>query len=381
MLRSSTPLNSIPSGEVYRGLQAVRAIAAVMVVVEHTMLYVRERLDPSVVVWDGGRLGVYAFFVISGFVMQLAVQQPRSPSWQMFAVRRVIRIVPLYWILTSVKVLVLALAPAVVLHAALSPRVVWLSYAFLPSRNIDGKVVPLLGVGWTLEMEMLFYALVTLALATRVNPMTLCALVTSVLTICHVVRGDSWPAWAFYGDPIVLFFLAGMALAKWTADHDNRRLLLWFTWIIALWCFAWTLQAPDDAVSDFARIAKSIAVLVTMTLVVAAEPWLHRRVPRWLEFLGDATYAIYLSHPFIAPGIPVALGLLGLGGAGWIWAGYGAAVVVTFAVGVVLHVTVERPITARLRRAVSRARDGGPDRNARLEVVDVRSGPAHDDAR
>jgi exopolysaccharide production protein ExoZ len=90
-------------------------------------------------------------------------------GWLVFSHRRVIRIVPMYWLATTVKLVVMVLAGEFVLHARLSPLDTVMSYLFLPTRNSDGNVFPLLGVGWTLNFEMLFYLLFALALSLRAS--------------------------------------------------------------------------------------------------------------------------------------------------------------------------------------------------------------------
>ena len=82
---------------------------------------------------------------------------------------RVLRIVPLYWLMTSVKVLLLFLSGGSALHSILSPETVVCSYLFLSARNLDGKIEPLTGVGWTLSFEVFFYALFAVALTVRAN--------------------------------------------------------------------------------------------------------------------------------------------------------------------------------------------------------------------
>ena len=53
----------------------------------------------------------------------------------------------------------MVLAGEFVLHSRFSPLDTVMSYLFLPTRNGDGNYFTLLGVGWTLNFEMLFYML------------------------------------------------------------------------------------------------------------------------------------------------------------------------------------------------------------------------------
>src|SRR5271156_3493356 len=53
----------------YLGLQVLRVMAAVLVLITHSGFYASERLDRSFTYWETGAAGVDLFFVISGFVM------------------------------------------------------------------------------------------------------------------------------------------------------------------------------------------------------------------------------------------------------------------------------------------------------------------------
>ena len=79
----------------------------VFVMLVHNAGYVFE-------VSDLGAAGVDLFFVISGFIMVYTTHgsfgQPGASA--SFLRRRVIRIVPIYWLYTNVTVLLLAFAPA-----------------------------------------------------------------------------------------------------------------------------------------------------------------------------------------------------------------------------------------------------------------------------
>src|ERR1700712_2104089 len=106
----------------FRNIQALRVFASLQVLLLHASFYAHERLDDDFELIGPGILGVDVFFAISGFVVAPAVL-PRpggaEKTWRRFATQRVIRIVPLYWVATSIKVLTLVVLPGAALHAAL----------------------------------------------------------------------------------------------------------------------------------------------------------------------------------------------------------------------------------------------------------------------
>jgi len=87
----------------YRLIQVLRAIAALMVVLHHAFLMLRDRNGLGYGNWINGGAGVDIFFVISGFVMTVSsapLHSSRHPAWT-FLAWRLERIVPMYWLVRS----------------------------------------------------------------------------------------------------------------------------------------------------------------------------------------------------------------------------------------------------------------------------------------
>jgi peptidoglycan/LPS O-acetylase OafA/YrhL len=80
-----------------------------------------------------GAKGVDIFFIISGFVMVISSRSLITPNdgWKIFLKKRLIRIVPLYWAATSLKLFILLLMSSLVLHANLDGWVIIKSYFFM----------------------------------------------------------------------------------------------------------------------------------------------------------------------------------------------------------------------------------------------------------
>ncbi|RFA08549.1 hypothetical protein B7R54_04390 [Subtercola boreus] len=341
----------------YEGIQALRFIAAILVVVTHSTLYAQNRLDPSVDVWHFGEVGVDLFFIISGFVMMISTRslEGTPDGWKHFGMRRLVRIVPMYWLATTVKLLTLVAVPGLVLHAALNPGNTVLSYLFLPSRNIDGSVEPLLGVGWTLVFEMAFYAIFTLALLLRVNVLRFCAIALSILAIASIWRpSGEWPVPTFYLNPIVLYFLVGMIIGKWTGDRKHRDALAWLLGVIGLWTLISVASSVVDGNSwQPAGLIRNVACTALVVAIVLLEPVTGRFVPRAAIHMGDASYSLYLFHPLLAPIIPAVLAVVGLRSVG---VSIGLSVVTMIIAAALIYRFVERPLTAWLLRRLPSVR-------------------------
>ena len=94
-------------------LDAIRGIAALMVVLYHyTTWYVQSvgfsSTAPLFEFWQG-RLGVYLFFIVSGFVIFLTLE--KCDNIKSFIVSRVARLYPAYWVCVIITFSLLYLTP------------------------------------------------------------------------------------------------------------------------------------------------------------------------------------------------------------------------------------------------------------------------------
>src|SRR5262245_49156587 len=132
----------------YVGIQYLRGIAATMVVLYHLRVPL-ERLGYGGAWPEWLASGVDIFFVVSGFIMWVTTFRA-APSPGTFYYKRIVRIVPLYWLLTSVIVMALLIVPSSVSSGRFELDHVITSYLFVPAIHpVTGKYEPVLIAGWT----------------------------------------------------------------------------------------------------------------------------------------------------------------------------------------------------------------------------------------
>jgi exopolysaccharide production protein ExoZ len=327
------------------GVQCLRAVAAFLVVAYHAVEQWTTRVPgyPAGDYWPNGSAGVDIFFVISGLVMTISVRRNsgrHNAAWT-FSRDRIVRIVPLYWIITTLKIAAVLAAPALASRTTLEPFYVIGSYAFLPVHDALGIIRPVLPVGWTLTYEMLFYILVAGALLIRAPLGRVC--IPSLLAFAAI---------AFVGPPdgfantIVVEFVFGVAIGN--AIPWLQSLPKALGAVIGTIAFALLLVVP--IIDGLARpLTWGLPAACIVAAVVSTEMTIRQHLPRWLLGAGNASYATYLTHGFAVPAVfvlcarSVSLDRIGLGGM------IICCLVASAIVGQITHIVVERPLLLRLR--------------------------------
>jgi exopolysaccharide production protein ExoZ len=331
-------------------IRVLRALAALAVLAGHAQEDFGRRLGlqglPDLKL---GYVGVDVFFVISGFIMVHASDRlfgtPDGPH--NFLKRRLIRIVPLYWSVTTLYIAIGLGAPQLP-HKAYSPGMVAASYLFFPWRA-NGLAEPVVGQGWTLNYEMLFYLLFCIAVTRPRHQAVL--LVSSVLAIA-VVAGKVFALpmplayWSrdivlefVFGMAIGLIYMSGMRLQRWS------RMLLIGTGLLLFGRTVW--ESGVEELHPLMGWGISAALVVAGAVLGASSgPWTGAR---WVGVIGDASYALYLIHPLVGRAVREVFFRTGADLVAIFWLYLATAAVATIIAALAVHFWFERPITRALR--------------------------------
>lgn len=329
------------SQKTLKSLQILRALAATSVVYYHIAA------TPVF-----GAFGVDIFFVISGFVMAMIVSEGQTASE--FIKSRIIRIVPLYWTLTTL-ILLLALVRPELLNSTSANLFNYLkSIFFVPYFKENGSLQPMLAVGWTLNFEMFFYVCVWLAIVLARRhwlAITALLLITVRFLLGNFVLEGSFSA--FFQSDLWFEFLAGMVVYQIHLMTQHIRKSLTVLIILALGAYVAMALAEFHKldVYRFWLYAPPSVLLVYCVLNLEEFIEAHQgKVVNWLVDMGDASYATYLSHYYVVEGfrkiifpkfkffpIESPLGVLVTVGA-------------ALCVGHLLHRGFDRPLNRLLRR-------------------------------
>ncbi|MWV26238.1 acyltransferase [Methylobacterium sp. 2A] len=378
-------------------MQILRGLAALMVVWHHArheaaLLAQRGGGGPApepgmLLPWWGG---VDLFFVISGLVIVLASGRLYGvPGGRTrFLAHRIARVVPLYW-LVSLAYLALALARPDLLGEAAAlihePGALLAGFLFWPAARPDGVVQPLYGLGWTLNYEAFFYVLFATGLGFgRRGAVVWLVTILALLVTAGLVWPDLPLPVRFWANPIVLEFAAGAGLALayrgGLRPAAPLRAGLAVLGLLGLILAARLLAGLGEADG----VLRPLLVGVPAILLVASALGPERDAAqvarlsaptRALVTLGDASYALYLVHPF-ALRLAREL-LLRLGGAPALHP-YPAMVLMlaaSVAAALLVHRVIETPLTRRVRRFLD---PGTPQNRVRAGAGPVSHGRRSD---
>ncbi len=264
-------------------IQALRGFAALNVVLFH-IIGAASVYKPSVVylapLKGWGASGVDLFFVISGFVM-VYTQHHRPKSASQFFINRLLRISPLYWVLTACVLILSALVPAIFRGGGMQVEHALPSFLFFS--GLLGES-PIIFVGWTLELEMLFYIIFALSILIRYKAAAIGFCVAALSLV------------AIVGSPLPLEFLFGMGCAAIFISYPDRAGLGLPLFAVGVLLLMSTIFVTDPVEQRVILWGLPSALIVLGAVYLPEVRW------RPAAYLGAASYSIYLTQVFVISG-------------------------------------------------------------------------------
>jgi exopolysaccharide production protein ExoZ len=331
--------------EVISNLQILRGLSALGVVFYH----IDFRLPGD---WHTEFFGVPTFFVISGFIMCFITRDPEGgdATARGFMMRRVIRIVPFYWLCTFALIALQNRPPitrhidAILAWASLNVPHLVRSLFFVPSETF-----PMLGVGWTLNFEAYFYVVFAFAiLLSRTFAPVIAAGIVYAVFKANAAGVDSWLI-KFYSHGYIHFFLDGITLfyVWWFTKDHLKKFSIWVRLPVIVICSLIVVVVYGSQFippqQELYPTSLYFPVLLVAAAIFAASAgaditW------RPLVLLGDASYAIYLTHTITMEEFRHRMPV-------WkesLWSTVLIMIIAT-AVGILVHLYIEKPMLRWIR--------------------------------
>jgi peptidoglycan/LPS O-acetylase OafA/YrhL len=286
-------------------IDALRGFCALLVVLQHLSL-------PSWLLggslWrshphfylDTGRVGVAAFFLISGYVIPFSVSREDKPVTR-FWISRFFRLWPLYW---------LSIALALWTGASLAPLTFKTVASNVTMLQRFVGIPDILGVFWTLQIELIFYFIITIMIVAGVvgrrdyfrkmfYVMVMTSLVLSVARgYSHVKLPVALPM------AMTLMFLAGYIrhCKLVSASFPRIEIIVYLITLIPVCLMGY--GAGVDVHDDPYRwmLAYSLGLFLFLAFESVAD------APQFFVFLGSISYSIYLLHEVVIKALQTILG-------------------------------------------------------------------------
>jgi peptidoglycan/LPS O-acetylase OafA/YrhL len=324
-------------------LDGLRAVAVLLVVVQHTLGQIPVEL---------GSLGVGLFFALSGYLITSLLLDERalrgSVSLRRFYLRRAARLVPA---LVAVVVVCDAFFALQGDGAALKASLYALTYTANYAQVVGEDLVPAFGPTWSLAVEEHFYILWPLALLWFTRRYGLRSALWATVGVCFAAL--AWRATLAELHAQTLIDLGSFERADALLYGCAAAIAVRLGWRPRQWMlWAGAAAVASAAYVAYGHVIVSAVVAVGAAAVVvgldyAAPTWLRRWLSgRALVTIGILSYGIYLWHGAL---MHVA------SNAGYVGRGWRTVVVlVTFAVAAVSYRCLEAPIRLWARRRSAR---------------------------
>jgi peptidoglycan/LPS O-acetylase OafA/YrhL/glycosyltransferase involved in cell wall biosynthesis len=293
-------------------LQSCRGIAALLVLLFHVTELSREKLHQTFLygLFQFGDSGVNFFFVLSGFIVFWVHRCDRGQSDRLkpFILKRLVRVYPLYWLITLLLIPVYILIPSFGQGYENHLAVIFKSLLLIPQAH-----PPILTVGWSLSYEILFYLVfsLTILLKPKLSGRIISVWLLGTILIQFLsITGNSFIeqnlliqfVFSFHNLEFALGCLSAYLIAQ-SAIREGLFLLVLGVSLFAFYGIHQTDQATLERVIFYG--------VPSMLIVLGAASLDLRRsftLPRLFPYLGDASYSIYLIHyPYLSAAFKLVL--------------------------------------------------------------------------
>jgi exopolysaccharide production protein ExoZ len=337
-------------------LQILRAIAALAIALLHAVHdaeTIAARTGGGFSLRDSLPLaaGVDLFFVISGFVMVYASRDVfgNAASIGPFLRRRAARIIPIYWAVTIIYIIISLGGLGPVNRPKPDGWEIAASFLFIPWLTGSGPLVqPVYSLGWTLNYEMFFYVLFALVLPLR-RAVAVPVLVGLLMAL--VAAGQLIPASQvqlhFWTRSIILEFGFGLIIGQMAlAGVKPTKPLAVVLAGVAIALLALSAARPG-LFPDRALMYGLPGALLVIAALAFNDIKVDGPLAKLAVRLGDASYAIYILHPFAIRGLTVLAGGALVALSPWLY--IGIALVLICLMSVAAWFWFERPVTKALQ--------------------------------
>jgi len=225
---------------------------------------------------------------------------------------------------------ILLIFPEVFSSQSFSVTRVFSSLTF--TSNSFSSQPPLIFIGWTIELEMTFYALFAVSLMVKKISTSVLCVSSGILFLVFVCNFPT----------ILIEFIFGMLIGLLVCDKRVSRSLNWIALVLGGAGFAMS------ALFDLNSVDRVIKWGIPAFLLVFGAIGIDQIRNSFLIEIGNASYSIYLVQAFVIPATYKFVGRMNLDQFSEVWAAL--CLVLTTSTGFVVYRAIELPIATRLQK-------------------------------
>lgn len=342
-MKEPIPLHYKKNDANIESVQIMRGVAALLVVLLHISIKGGQYGNGALKGFSIGGAGVDLFFIISGYIMCVSTMG-RDLNFGRFMLHRIRRIMPLYWITTTIGLVIFLYKPDII-NTSGGETSIWASYTLVPNgkRYLNSN-------GWTLSYEFLFYILFGLLIHKGTyKAIQLSSLLLLVLVATGLVFSYNGNAFNFATSNLYLEFIFGMGCFY----LFNKKLIRPNAAMGLSLCILGTMLLIAEMVFKIPNQEQGrgwlwgIPMLLIFTGFLCLEGFIKGStsiLKRLFLEAGNSSYSLYLFHPFTLSGTAMCLKRLHMSSNPYLFTVILFSVSVT--VGYLVYLYVERPLVA-----------------------------------
>lgn len=278
----------------FNSLQVIRALSAIMIVGHHVALYMNDTSLPMInKVFFNGWIGVDVFFVLSGFILYYTSYKKIGHKDQCkdFIFKRLSRIYPVYWVVLSA---VLIVWPSY-FDIRYEIKDILKSYLLVPQTKL-----PVLGVTWFLSYIVFFYLLFAMIIYFNKKisyPLISGWLIGVLLNSFGIISHPNFYFNFIFSNHFVEI-VAGCLVAIIFIKKPLKKPILAISsgFILFLMIFNNIINGSIIRNSTESILLFSLAVGLIILGCAVYESINDLDFPKSILAIGDASYAIFLTH-------------------------------------------------------------------------------------
>jgi peptidoglycan/LPS O-acetylase OafA/YrhL len=290
------------------GLNGLRAIAAISVVLGHVTSYSYSTFNLPTL--SGSFDGVTLFFVISGFLITYLLliekEEKEDIAIKQFYIRRILRIWPIYYLIILI-ILVIALFNSNISDIYSYKIFYYLFFAANVPLILQNGIIIIVHY-WSIGVEEQFYLFwpwFVNKIKNKIIPKTVL-----IIILFFIIKSLAWYLFGnhslFYKSFAVSRFhcmLIG-AVGAMMYKNKNKFFITFFTniwsqiisWLLIVLLFFNCISIPAPLLSEFTAI---ISLVLIMSQISKSSTKIINLENGFFDFLGKISYGIYIIHPLV----------------------------------------------------------------------------------